>query len=96
MKMVIIAEGYRCVGTCTIVFDSDGNCNAPELPWATIADFEIADAQAEKISVGEFYAHVPPDPFVEAELDGHEVEYLFVDGVFMVYDETTNRHYFFA
>lgn len=96
MKMVIIAEGYRCVGTCTLAFDDDGSCTVPELPWATLKDFEIADEQAEKIPVEEFYAHVPPDPFVESELDGHEVEYLFVDGVFMVYDETTNRHYFFA
>lgn len=96
MKVVIIAEGYRCVGTCTLVFDEDGKCNAPELPWATLKDFEIADEQAEHLGVEEFYGFVPVDPFVEGELDGHEVEYLHVDGVFMIYDVNTNKHYFFA
>lgn len=96
LTMVIIAEGYHCVGTCVTSFEEDGSCSTPELPWATLSDFEIADEQAEHLTVEEFYAHVPPDPHVEAELDGHEVEYLHVDGVFMVYDVDTNRHYFFA
>ena len=96
MMTVLIAESYHCVGTCVTSFDDDGTCNVPELPWANVQDFQVADSQAEQLTVGEFYANVPPDPHVEAELDGHEVEYMHVDGVFMVYDADTNRHYFFA
>lgn len=92
---VIIAEDYRCVGSCAIVFNDDGKCVEPELPWATVKDFEIADEQAEHISLEEFYRFVQPDPFVEGECDGHECEYLTVDGVFMIYDAQTNRHWFF-
>lgn len=96
MMTVIIAEGYRCVGTCVTSFDDDGTCNVPELPWATKSDFEIADQQAEHLDIEEFYANVHPDPHVEEELDGHEVKYLHVDGVFMLYDDDTYRYYFFA
>ena len=96
MKMTIIAEGYRCVGTCVTSFDPGGRCIVPELPWATEDDFQFADAQAEHLSEGDFYANVNPDDHVEQEIDGHEVEFLEADGVYIIYDQDTNRHYFFA
>jgi hypothetical protein len=92
---VIIAEDYRCVGSCAIVFNEQGKCVEPELPWVTVKDFELADEQAEHLTADEFYSVVKPDTFVEGELDGHMVEYLMADGVYVIYDADTNRHYFF-
>ena len=92
---VIIAEDYRCVGSCAVVFDEDGKCVEPELPWVTVKDFELADEQAEHLTPDQFYGTVHPDTFVEEEIDGHMVEFLTVDGVYMIYDADTNRHWFF-
>jgi hypothetical protein len=96
MRTVIIAEGYHCVGTCVTSFDDAGRCIVPELPWATEEDFQYADQQAEHITENEFYANVPPDEHIEQEIDGHECEFLEADGVYIIYDQDTNRHYFFA
>ena len=95
-KVIMIAEGYRCVGSCKTVFDDFGTCIVPELPWINENDFAIAEEQAEHISEGEFYRNVNPDPFVEQELDGHECEFMEADGVYLIYDQDTDRHYFFA
>ena len=95
-SVLIIAESYPCVGTCVTAFDDEGRCIVPDLPWATVTDFGIADSMAEHLSKSEFYTYVPLDPHVEAEIEGHTVEYLETDGVYMIYDIDTNRHYFFV
>jgi hypothetical protein len=96
MKIGIIAETYHCVGTCVTAFDANGRCIVPELPWSNLADFEIADGQAEHLSKREFHQYVPSDPHVEEEIKDHDVEYLQADGVYMIYDVDANRHYYFA
>jgi hypothetical protein len=92
---IMIEDDYSCVGTCVTAF-LDGQCIVAELPWRDEEDFSIADANASELGEEEFYAIVDPDPHVEAEIDGHEVEFLQVDGVYMIYDIDTNKHYFFV
>jgi hypothetical protein len=96
MITVLIAESYRCVGTCTTSFNDEGACLIAELPWTNVVDFAIADGQAEQLTEDEFYGEVNPDPFVEKEIDDHECEFMQADGVYVIYDVDTDTHYFFA
>ena len=96
MKIGIIAENYHCVGTCVTSFNDDGKCIVSDLPWNDLKDFELAEEMAEHLSRQEFYSYVPFDPHVEDEIEFHAVEYLTTDGIFLIYDINTNRHYFFA
>ncbi len=96
MKVGIIAENYTCVGTSVTSFDENGKCVNSDLPWVDIQGFQDANSIADRLSRREFYCFVRPDIHVEDEVEGHVADYLESDGVYMIYDADTDRHYFFA
>lgn len=96
MKVAIIAETYHCIGNSRVAFDGDGCCLFTDLPWRNIEDFELAMDVVTSMSKREFHSFVPADPFIEAEVDEHNVSYLESDGIFMIHDKNTDSYYFFA
>ena len=96
LTTVIIAEDYHCIGSSKFLFDDYGICVSDELPWRSMYDFRLAFEQVEMLSELEFYNNVPVDPFIEQEIDGHYVEFMTADGVYMIFDQDTDVFYFFV
>lgn len=91
----LIEQKKHCVGTCVNSFDEDGNCIVTELPWDDASAFAVADEESKEISKEEFFKEVELSPELLKRLSKHRVKFFVADGVYMIYDENTDIHYFF-
>ena len=74
-------------GNCVNSFDDSCNCIIDSLPWRDATDFAQALDNAEVVKPFEYPSWVAiPHPF----------EYYQVDGVYIVYDDEDDVHYFFS
>ena len=91
----IIHEKKYCIGTCVNSFDENGNLIGAELPWRDASSFAVAAENAKNISEKEFFKNVTISPEMMKKLSKHQLDYLIADGVYMIYDDNTDVHYFF-
>ena len=84
------------VGTCVGSFDEDGYCIVDELPWRDVTQFAVSEEEAKNITRKQFINNVVIDATVKNATKGHVKFYLkSSDGVYMLYDDTDDIHYFF-
>lgn len=83
------------IGNCTDSFSpTTGSCRLSV--FTDVSDFALADEEAVDLEQDDFLAVV--DLGLDRPWESHQVKYLFDErtGVFMVYDEDEDIHYFFA
>ena len=85
------------VGSCKDSFDDDGDCIVRELPWSTVSDMAVADENATPTNKDNFLHAVSILGDVTQRVSGHDLSYSVTeDGVYVLYDDTTDTHYFFV
>ena len=91
----LLKEQY--LGSCVNSFDDDGECLIADLPYADVTEFAQAEEQAIEISEREFKHNFDIPIGIQQQLSTNEVKYLYDQkhDVYMIYDLSTDVHYFF-
>lgn len=80
-------------GNCINSFDEDGECIIGTLPFSTVSDLGYADENAEDVSK-EIFFHKCNVPRSLAQI--RRARYMEHNGLYILYDEDKDIHYFFA
>ena len=83
------------VGTCINEFDEDGDCIDNQLPWQHVSDLAIGEDHKKEITRDDFFQHCEVSDGIKKLLGQHPLEFLIIDGIYTIYDEETDVHYFF-
>lgn len=85
------------VGTCVDSFDDDGNCIVDELPWSTVSDFARVEENAATVFEDKFLSVCDVPKSIYLSTQNSAIQCLkSEDGVYMLYDEGSDVHYFFV
>ena len=80
------------VGNCTNSFDDDGDCELEDLPWSTVSDFAFAVETATRLAKVEFEEKAT----ISTATDPNTSYWVTDDGVYIIYDEERDVHYFYT
>ena len=83
------------VGNCQNIFDYEGKCKINI--FRDVSDFATKDENAIEITREDFFTYVKNIPEkIKRLISGHTLKYLFYDGnIYVLYDKTSDMHYFF-
>ena len=96
LSEVIVAKAHY-VGSCKNSFDSDSQCVISQLPWSDVTDFAQHVEDAAVLTRNEFLRSVVVPSHLSSTLASHDCNYGRTDdGVFFIFDEDTDTHYFFV